>query len=62
MSGEDVEALLSELSQCNTAIKLDDGLWMRAHASRDALPRRRRQHSSSSKRTSASNDARQRHG
>jgi len=61
MSGEDVETLLSELAQYNTATRLDDGLWMRAHVSRDALPRRQRQHSSS-KRTSAANDARQQHG
>jgi len=66
MSREDVETLLTELSQSNTATQLDDGLWMRAHAqSRDvSLPGQRRKHSSSSKRAGAStaaDDARQ-HG
>jgi len=67
MGREDVDTLLTELSQSNTATQLDDGLWMRAHAqqSRDALPGQRRKHSgSSSKKAGASltvTDARQ-HG
>ena len=61
MSREDVETFLNELSQSNMAVELEDGLWMRAQVQRDGSPGRR-QHSSSSKRTSASTaDARQ-HG
>jgi len=64
MGREDVDTLLIELSQCNTATELEDGLWMRAQVQRDASPGRRHKHSSSSsdKRVSSSlADARQ-HG
>ena len=63
MSKEDVETLLTELSQSNTATELEEGgLWMRAQVQRDGLPARRDKvgSSSSSKRASAT-DARQ-HG
>ena len=61
MSRDDVQTLLSELHQSNTATELEDGLWMRAQVQRDGSPGRQ-QRSSSSKRASASTtDARQ-HG